>query len=194
MKFFFIVFFKFFILYSITNANEMIFNQKKIGQFFMNPETNSPMIYPLELGHKMKIIELKNGWYNVTDEKTGLNGWVKEEDFGVTKPLDSTANSDYKKSFEIFSERLEEMSKSIEDAIGLKTFIETQHMGGVAAVVVASEDWFLGRRHKNQAFQVYEIWRGLNQTPSFLSFRDKSGNEKFIVLSGPHRPRYLKSN
>ena len=194
MKFFLIVFFKFFILYSITNANEMIFNQKKIGQFFMNPETNSPMIYPLELGHKMKIIELKNGWYNVTDEKTGLNGWVKEEDFGVTKPLDSTANSDYKKSFEIFSERLEEMSKSIEDAIGLKTFIETQHIGGVAAVVVASEDWFLGRRHKNQAFQVYEIWRGLNQTPSFLSFRDESGNEKFIVLSGPHRPRYLKSN
>ena len=194
MKFFLIVFFKFFILYSITNANEMIFNQKKIGQFFMNPETNSPMIYPLELGHKMKIIELKNGWYNVTDEKTGLNGWVKEEDFGVTKPLDSTANSDYEKSFEIFSERLEEMSKSIEEAIGLKTFIETQHMGGVAAVVVASEDWFLGRRHKNQAFQVYEIWRGLNQTPSFLSFRDKSGNEKFIVLSGPHRPRYLKSN
>ena len=193
MKFFLIVFFKFFILYSITNANEMIFNQKKIGQFFMNPETNSPMIYPLELGHKMKIIELKNGWYNVTDEKTGLNGWVKEEDFGVTKPLDSTANSDYKKSFEIFSERLEEMSKSIEDAIGLKTFIETQHIGGVAAVVVASEDWFLGRRHKNQAFQVYEIWRGLNQTPSFLSFRDESGNEKFIVLSGPHRPRYLKS-
>lgn len=194
MKFFLIVFFKFFILYSITNANEMIFNQKKIGQFFMNPETNSPMIYPLELGHKMKIIELKNGWYNVTDEKTGLNGWVKEEDFGVTKPLDSAANSDYEKSFKIFSERLEEMSKSIEDAIGLKTFIETQHMGGVAAVVVASEDWFLGRRHKNQAFQVYEIWRGLNQTPSFLSFRDKSGNEKFIVLSGPHRPRYLKSN
>ena len=194
MKFFFIVFFKFFILYSITNANEMIFNQKKIGQFFMNPETNSPMIYPLELGHKMKIIELKNGWYNVTDEKTGLNGWVKEEDLGVTKPLDSAANSDYKKSFEIFSERLEEMSKSIEDAIGQKTFIETQHIGGVAAVVVASEDWFLGRRHKNQAFQVYEIWRGLNQTPSFLSFRDKSGNEKFIVLSGPHRPRYLKSN
>ncbi len=194
MKFFLIVFFKFFILYSITNANEMIFNQKKIGQFFMNPETNSPMIYPLELGHKMKIIELKNGWYNVTDEKTGLNGWVKEEDFGVTKPLDSAAKSDYEKSFKIFSERLEEMSKSIEDAIGLKTFIETQHMGGVAAVVVASEDWFLGRRHKNQAFQVYEIWRGLNQTPSFLSFRDESGNEKFIVLSGPHRPRYLKSN
>lgn len=194
MKFFLIVFFKFFILYSITNANEMIFNQKKIGQFFMNPETNSPMIYPLELGHKMKIIELKNGWYNVTDEKTGLNGWVKEEDFGVTKPLDSAANSDYEKSFKIFSERLEEMSKSIEDAIGLKTFIETQHIGGVAAVVVASEDWFLGRRHKNQAFQVYEIWRGLNQTPSFLSFRDESGNEKFIVLSGPHRPRYLKSN
>lgn len=194
MKFFLIVFFKFFILYSITNANEMIFNQKKIGQFFMNPETNSPMIYPLELGHKMKVIELKNDWYNVTDVKTGLNGWVKKEDFGATKPLDSASNSDHKKSFEIFSERLEEMSKSIEDAIGLKTFIETQHMGGVAAIVVASEDWFLGRRHKNQAFQVYEIWRGLNQTPSFLSFRDESGNEKFIVLSGPHRPRYLKSN
>ena len=194
MKCFLIIFFKFFILYSITNANEMIFNQKKIGQFFMNPEINSPMIYPLELGHKMKIIELKNDWYNVSDEKTGLKGWVKKEDFGSVKPLDSTQNSDYDKSFKVFTETLKEMSKSIQDAIGVKTFIETKHMGGVAAIVIASEDWFLGRRHKNQAFQVYEIWRGLNQTPSFLSFRNESGDEKFIVLSGPHRPRYLKSN
>ena len=42
--------------------------------------------------------------------------------------------------------------------------------------------------------QVYELWRNENQSPSFLSFRNTKNEEQFIVLSGPHRPRYLKSN
>lgn len=185
--------FIFFILVSNSFSNEIIFNQKSITRFLMNPENGSPMIYPLELGHEMKVIKKNNDWLNVTDEKTGLNGWVISDDFGLTKPEGSVTIKDYKKSFNIFSEKLEEMSSSIEEAIGIKTFITTKHIGGVAAIVVANQTWFSGRRHKNQAFQVYEIWKGLNQSPSFLSFQDEMGEEKFIVLSGPNRPRYLKA-
>ena len=87
-----------------------------------------------------------------------------------------------------------EMSKSIEDAINIKTFIDIDHLGGAAAIVTANDEWFDGRRHQNQAFQVYEMWRGVNQSPSFLSFRNSKDKEIFIVLSGPHRPRLLKSN
>ena len=86
------------------------------------------------------------------------------------------------------------MSQSIKDAISVETFIDVKHLGGAAAVVIAHNDWFKGRRHSNQAFQVYDMWMNQNQSPSFLSFRDESGDEKFIILSGPHRPRYLKSS
>lgn len=185
--------FIFFISISNSFSNEIIFNQKKLTRFLMNPENNSPMIYPLELGHKMKVIKNNDNWINVTDEKTGLNGWVISDDFGSQKPEGAYTIKDYKESFKIFSEKLEEMSSSIEEAIGIKTFISTKHIGGVAAIVVADEAWFSGRRHKNQAFQVYEIWKGLTQSPSFLSFQDEMGEEKFIVLSGPNRPRYLKA-
>ena len=78
--------------------------------------------------------------------------------------------------------------------IKIKTFKEVKHMGGAAAYVIAEDNWFNGKRFQQQAFQVYEIWKGINQSPSFLSFRDSNNNEKFIVLSGPHRPRLLKSN
>ena len=85
------------------------------------------------------------------------------------------------------------MSKSIKEAISVDTFLDVRHLGGAAAVVVADDDWFKGRRHANQAFQVYALWRNQNGSPSFLSFRNSKKEEKFIVLSGPHRPRYLKS-
>ena len=86
------------------------------------------------------------------------------------------------------------MSKSIKDAISIETFLDVKHLGGAAAVVIADNDWFNGRRHANQAFQVYELWRNENQSPSFLSFKNIDNEEKFIILSGPHRPRYLKSS
>ena len=72
--------------------------------------------------------------------------------------------------------------------------IDVEHLGGAAAAVIADDDWFKGRRHANQAFQVYEMWKNQNQSPSFLSFRNKKKEEQFIILSGPHRPRYLKSS
>ena len=86
------------------------------------------------------------------------------------------------------------MSKSIKEAIAIDTFLDVKHLGGAAALIIADDYWFSGRRHANQAFQVYELWRNENQSPSFLSFRNTKNEEQFIVLSGPHRPRYLKSN
>ena len=85
-------------------------------------------------------------------------------------------------------------SKVLRVAIAVDTFLDVKHLGGAAAYVIADDSWFKGRRHANQAFQVYELWRNENQSPSFLSFRNTKNEEQFIVLSGPHRPRYLKSN
>ena len=86
------------------------------------------------------------------------------------------------------------MSASIKDAISIDTFFDVKHLGGAAAAIIADDEWFKGKRHANQAFQVYDLWKNQNQSPSFLSFRNESNKEQFIILSGPHRPRYLKSN
>ena len=63
------------------------------------------------------------------------------------------------------------MSKSIKEAIKIETFIKIEHLGGAAAAITADNDWFKGRSHANQAFQVYDLWKNQNQSPSFLSFR-----------------------
>ena len=46
------------------------------------------------------------------------------------------------------------MSKSIKEAISVETFLDVEHLGGAAAIVIADDSWFQGRRHANQAFQV----------------------------------------
>ena len=135
----------------------------------------------------------KDDWFKVIDKKTGLKGWVLSSDFSRNKPESLIQNKDYTSAFIEFKEKLMEMSASIEDAIGLKTFVNAEHLGGVAAIIIADDGWFKGRRHQNQAFQVYEIWRNQNQSPSFLSFRDSENTERFIILSGPHKPRLLKA-
>tara|TARA_B100000941_G_C28168731_1_gene381100 strand:- start:118 stop:600 length:483 start_codon:yes stop_codon:yes gene_type:complete len=160
----------------------------------MNPQIDAPIIYPVEQGKEMIVKKNKDSWYNVLDRRTGLMGWVLQEHFSLTKPEEELQKKDYENSFNIFKERVLEMSSSIKEAIKIDTFLNVSHMGGAAAFVIAHDDWFKGRRHANQAFQVYEIWSGLNQSPSFLSFRNENNEEQFIVLSGPHRPRYLKSN
>ena len=192
MKQFFLTLLLSFSFYNQVFSEEKIFNLKEISTFHMNPDQNSPIIYPIELGHEMVVEERKGEWINVKDKITGLKGWVFSENFSEENPGNSKNDSVYNDSFKIFKEKVIEMSKSIEDAIGIKTFTDVTHLGGVAAIVIADDDWFKGRRHQNQAFQVYDIWKDQNQTASFLSFRTKDGVEKFIILSGPHRPRYLK--
>ncbi|MBF91588.1 MAG: hypothetical protein CMP34_02130 [Rickettsiales bacterium] len=177
-----------------VNADDTIFSNKTLSNFFMNPKEDAPIIYPVELGKKMNLRGSNDLWYNVLDERTGLVGWVLKENYSKEKPQKKSEKQNYKQSFKIFKERVLEMSDSIKEAISIETFTDVKHLGGAAAVVVADDQWFNGRRHSNQAFQVYEIWKGLNQSPSFLSFRNSKDEEQFIVLSGPHRPRYLKSN
>ena len=65
------------------------------------------------------------------------------------------------------------MSKSIKDAISIDTFLKVEHLGGAAAAITADNNWFNGRRHANQAFQVYDLWKNQNQSPSFYPFEMK---------------------
>ena len=58
---------------------------------------------------------------------------------------------------------------------------------------MANDLWLDSRRHENNAFSLFNTWKIANGgRPSILSFADKGGDEKFIVIDGPHRPRYLK--
>ena len=189
-----IYFFLLFFTPIIILANDYIYSLKQISTFVMEPDNNSPIIYPLELGHKMKLKKEVGEWYNVLDEITGIEGWVAKSEFGFDKPSETSARNNFEDSFSVFRERVLEMSKSIKEAIGVETFLEIKHLGGVSASIVASDEWFKGRRHQGQAFQVYEMWKNQNQTPSFLSFKNKRNEEQFIVMSGPHRPRLLRSN
>lgn len=182
------------IVYTQTFSEEKVFSVKTATNLYMNPDISSPVIYPVD--HAKELIKNKKqgNWINVLDQKTGLVGWVLEEDFSESKPENKIKSKDYEKTFSNFKSRVLDMSKSIKEAIAVETFLDVKHLGGAAAFVIADDSWFQGRRHANQAFQVYELWRNENQSPSFLSFRNTKNEEQFIVLSGPHRPRYLKSN
>ena len=175
-------------------ASEKVFSVKEITNMFIQPSEKSPIIYPIEIGKEFVLKGEKEEWLNVLDEKTGLVGWVRKDQLSPNKPSETTKGKDYDESFKIFKQRVLEMSASIKDAISVDTFLDVKHLGGAAAVVIADDQWFKGKRHANQAFQVYDLWKNQNQSPSFLSFRDESNKEQFIILSGPHRPRYLKSN
>jgi hypothetical protein len=182
------------IVYTQTFSEEKVFSVKTVTNLYMQPDASSPVIYPVD--HAKELIKKKKqgNWINVLDEKTGLVGWVLDEDFSESKPDKKFKSKNYDITFNNFKSRVLEMSKSIKEAIAIDTFLDVKHLGGAAALIIADDDWFSGRRHANQAFQVYELWRNENQSPSFLSFRNTKNEEQFIVLSGPHRPRYLKSN
>ena len=194
MNQFFFYFTILFFVSSIVSANDKIYSAKPITSFYIQPDVNSPMIYPIESGYELSLLENKGEWSNVIDLKTGLKGWILSEHFVDTKPDRIVTEKDHSGSFKIFKERILEMSASIEEAIGVKTFVDAEHLGGVAASIIADDDWFKARRHQNQAFQVYEIWKSQNQSPSFLSFKDLNNKERFIILSGPHKPRLLKAD
>ncbi len=194
MKIFFYIFTLFLFSFNVVKSEEILYAKKTISNFYMNPSMDAPVIYPVDAGKKMILISKKDGWLNLLDEQTGLVGWSSDENFSKDKPAKTLESKDYDESFKIFKERVLEMSKSIKDAISIDTFVDVEHLGGAAAVVIAEDNWFKGRRHANQAFQVYEMWKNQNQSPSFLSFRNLKKEEQFIILSGPHRPRYLKSS
>ena len=194
MKVFFSIITLFLFSFNIVKSEDSLYAIKTVSNFYMKPSIDAPVIYPIDAGKRMILISKKDGWLNLLDEQTGLVGWSSEENFSGNKPTTIFKGKDYDESFNIFKERVLEMSKSIKEAISIDTFVDVEHLGGAAAAVIADDDWFKGRRHANQAFQVYEMWKNQNQSPSFLSFRNKNNEEQFIILSGPHRPRYLKSS
>ena len=110
---------------------------------------------------------------NVLDEKTGLVGWIQKELISENKPKNIKPQKNYAESFETFKGKVLEMSASIKDAISIETFIEVKHLGGAAAAIIADDNWFKGRRHANQAFQVYDLWKNQNQSPSFSIFQER---------------------
>ncbi len=185
-----------FFLLCFTNvfAEQKIYSSKQLSNIHIQPTMDSPVIYPIEMGKELILKDEKNDWLNVLDEKTGLVGWIQKELISENKPKNIKTAKNYTESFKIFKGKVMEMSASIKDAISIETFIEVKHLGGAAAAIIADDNWFKGRRHANQAFQVYDLWKNQNQSPSFLSFRNEKNEEQFIILSGPHRPRYLKSN
>jgi len=182
------------LFFSSLSAREKVFSVKELSNMFIQPSEKSPIIYPIEMGKEFLLKAEDGEWSNVLDEKTGLVGWVRKDQLSPNKPEGTFKGKDYDQSFKIFKERVLEMSASIKDAISVDTFLDVKHLGGAAAAVIADDEWFNGKRHANQAFQVYDLWKNQNQSPSFLSFRNESNKEQFIILSGPHRPRYLKSN
>ena len=182
------------LFFNSLSASEKVFSVKELTNMFIQPSENSPIIYPIEMGKEFVLKAEDEEWSNVLDEKTGLVGWVRKDQLSSNKPTGTLKRKDYDQSFKIFKQRVLEMSASIKDAISVDTFLDVKHLGGAAAAVIADDEWFKGKRHANQAFQVYDLWKNQNQSPSFLSFRNESNKEQFIILSGPHRPRYLKSN
>ena len=136
----------------------------------MQPSADSPIIYPIEQGKKLILKKDQNDWANVLDEKTGLVGWIQKDFISNDKPENIIKTNNYENSFKIFRERVLEMSKSIKEAIKIETFIKIEHLGGAAAAITADNNWFKGRRHANQAFQVYDMWKNQNQSPSFFIF------------------------
>ena len=182
------------LFFNSLSASEKVFSVKELSNMYIQPSKNSSIIYPIEIGKEFVLKGEEGDWLNVLDEITGLVGWVKKDQLSFNKPTGTLKRKDYNQSFKIFKQRVLDMSASIKDAISVDTFLDVKHLGGAAAAVIADDEWFKGKRHANQAFQVYDLWKNQNQSPSFLSFRNESNKEQFIILSGPHRPRYLKSN
>ena len=182
------------LFFNSLSASEKVFSVKELTNMYIQPSENSSIIYPIEIGKEFVLKGEEGNWSNVLDEITGLVGWVRKDQLSLNKPTGTLKRKDYNQSFKIFKQRVLEMSASIKDAISVDTFLDVKHLGGAAAAVIADDEWFKGKRHANQAFQVYDLWKNQNQSPSFLSFRNESNKEQFIILSGPHRPRYLKSN
>ena len=154
-----------FLSFNSLFASEKVFSVREFANMFIQPSETSPIIYPIEMGKEFVLRAEKDEWSKVLDEKTGLVGWVKKDQLSLEKPSETLKGKDYVQSFKIFKERVLEMSASIKDAISIDTFLDVKHLGGAAAAVIADDEWFKGKRHANQAFQVYDLWKNQNQSP-----------------------------
>ena len=68
-----------FFCFGFINANELVFSNKEISNIYIEPSTDSPIIYPIEMGKEFILKKEADGWIKVLDEKTGLVGWIQKE-------------------------------------------------------------------------------------------------------------------
>ena len=54
------------------------FNVKELVNMYMQPNIDSPIIYPIEQGKELVLKKIRTDWANVLDEKTGLVGWIQK--------------------------------------------------------------------------------------------------------------------
>ena len=68
-----------------VNAEEKVFSTKQLSNIYIQPSSDSPVIYPIEMGKELVLRDEKNGWSNVLDEKTGLVGWIQKDQISSIK-------------------------------------------------------------------------------------------------------------
>ena len=76
------------LIFSYKNlyCEEKIFAIKPNSNFYMNPNLESPVIYPIFQGKEMVLIKEQSEWLNIMDKQTGLVGWSLGENFVFSKP------------------------------------------------------------------------------------------------------------
>lgn len=160
--------------------------------FYSEADPASSVIFPLVLNQKLIEKERKDDWIRALEPTTGLVGWVLLKSLSPQQ-LSDPGGEVAKGGFEVFKIYFDELNNALEESIGEKPFIEIRQVKEGVAQVVANDFWLDSRRHENNAFSLFNTWKSANGGgPSILSFTDKGGDEKFIVIDGPHRPRYLK--
>ena len=191
MKHFFT--FTVFLLLSRLVYAETFYSVKEISNMYMQPSSDSPIIYPIEQGKELILKKNQEDWANVLDEKTGLVGWIQKDFISKSKPQNIIKAKNYANSFKVFEERVLEMSKSIKEAISIETFLKVEHLGGAAAAITADDEWFKEDVMQIKLFK-FMIYGRIKTNHHLFCLLEMSGVEQFIILSGPHRPRYLKSS
>lgn len=196
-NFFFTIFYCLSFLFFLQSAvladeGQEYYVQKIDLPFHSEADPLSSVIFPLALNQKLIEKDRKDDWIRVLEPTTGLVGWVLLKDLSV-KRLTDPGEQVVKGGFEAFKAYFVELNNALEETIGEKPFIEVRQVKEGMAQVLANDFWLDARRHQHNAFSLFNTWKSANGGgPSILSFADKDGDEKFIVIDGPHRPRYLK--
>ena len=67
-------------------SSDAVFASKELSSIYIEPRSDSPMIYPIEIGKELIVKQSKGDWVNVLDQKTGLMGWIHKDFISSEKP------------------------------------------------------------------------------------------------------------
>ena len=174
-------------------AEEQEYYVKEIDvPFRSEADPESSVIFPLSRNQKLIEKDQKDDWVQVLEPTRGLVGWVRLKDLSLQR-LTDTGEPVVTGGFKVFEDYFTDLNHGLEETLGEKPFIGLKKIKDGVAQVLANDFWLDSSRHEHNAFNLFNTWKGANGgKPSILSFADKDGDEKFIIIDGPHRPRYLK--